>query len=222
MAKVVKLEDFEAAVAEALRVIAGGGVVALPTETFYGLAADPFQEKALKRLYRLKKRPEEKPILLLLGDEAQLFQVVKEVPPLARKLMRRFWPGPLTLVLPARERLPLYLTAGTGKVAVRLTSHPVPRLLAQKYGRPLTGTSANLSGRPPATTPNEVLAMLPEVDLVLAGGSCAARAPSTIVLVTQEEVRLLRAGAIPWREIAKTLKGEEGPPRPEGGRRGPA
>ncbi len=207
MAKILKVSpsNLEAVLKEASVFLREGKVVAVPTETFYGLAVDPWNEKALKRLYILKGRPEGKPVLLLLGEEADLFLVVKELSPLARKLMARFWPGPLTLVLPAREGLPRPLVAQTGKVAVRLTPQPVTRALIRDYGRPLTGTSANLSGRPPAKTAEEVVTYLPQVDLVLDAGPCAGRAPSTIVEVGEERIVLLREGVISFQEIVKVL-----------------
>ncbi len=204
MPKIISSKDHQA-LEKALEALKRGRVVAIPTETFYGLAVDYRNEKALKRLFILKKRPEEKPVLLLIGDLTQLNEIVQDVPSLARNLIERFWPGPLTLVLPARPHLSFFLTAGTGKVAVRLSSHQIPLQLAQALGRPITGTSANLSGRPPARTPAEILAQLPEVDLIIDAGALPAEAPSTIVEVSGESLRLLREGEIPWREICKII-----------------
>lgn len=217
MAEIIRPDD--EGLELALKALREGKVIALPTETFYGLAVDPMNEEALKRLYALKRRPWEKPVLLLLGNEEQLFQVVARLPKLAKALMARFWPGPLTLVLPAREGLPRALTGGKGRVAVRLSSHPVPRLLARRYGRPVTGTSANPSGHPPARTAKEVAERLPEVDLILEGEPPQGLSPSTIVEVEEEEVFLLREGEIPWEKILKALEEAGVPLRPEGGRR---
>ncbi len=196
----------------AVSVLKSGGVVALPTETYYGLAVDPFSESAVQRLFRLKKRPQEKPILLLLGSWEMLALVVAEIPLWAQRLMQRFWPGPLTLVFKARKDLPASLTAGTGTVAVRLSSHPLPTYLSQSFSKPITGTSANLSGAPPATSAIEVKRIFPEVDLILDGGETPGGAPSTIVSVTEFPPRLLRPGKIPWTEIQNLVKqyAEEG------------
>ncbi len=185
----------------AVSVLRGGGVVALPTETYYGLAVDPFSESAVQRLFRLKKRPQEKPILLLLGSREMLIQVVAEIPPWAERLMEYFWPGPLTLVFKARQDLPRSLTAGTDTVAVRLPSHLLPIRLSQGFSKPITGTSANLSGGPPATRAEEVERIFPEVDLVLDGGKSPGGLPSTIVSVVNFPPRLIRPGKIPWEEI---------------------
>ncbi|NPA49586.1 MAG: threonylcarbamoyl-AMP synthase, partial [Thermodesulfobacteria bacterium] len=217
MAKIISLaENQEEALRAALKALKEGKVVVIPTETFYGLAVDCQNEEALKRLFALKRRPEEKPVLLLVGDLAQLEEVVREITPLARKLIAAFWPGPLTLVLEARPGLSSFLTAGTGKVAVRLSSHPVPRRLALSFGRPITGTSANLSGKPPARSVAEVLAQLPGVDLVLDAGVLPARAPSTIVDASGEAPVLLREGEIPWAEILGATGDTDLPPPQRG------
>ncbi len=210
MAKIISLtKDETKALEEALKALSEGLVVAIPTETFYGLAVDFRNEAALRRLFALKRRPKEKPILLLLGDFSQLEQVVEEKTPLARKLMKAFWPGPLTLVLPAKPGLSPLLTAGTEKVAVRLSSHPVPQKLAAALGRPITGTSANLSGRPPARSAEEVEEELPGVDLILDAGLLPARAPSTIVDASGKSPRLLREGEIPWEKILEVISEED-------------
>ena len=211
MPKIFSLKEGEKALKAAVKALEEGLVVAIPTETFYGLAVDYLNEKALKRLFSLKRRPEGKPVLLLLGDKEQVEEVVFKISPLARKLMDHFWPGPLTLVLPARSHLSPLLTAHTGKVAVRLSSHEFPSRLARTLGRPITGTSANLSGMPPARSVDEILAQLPEVDLIIDGGTLPASLPSTIVDVGPEGPRLLREGKIPWSEILRIT--EEDPSR---------
>ncbi len=176
-------------------------IVALPTETYYGLAADPFSETALKRLLALKMRSLEKPILLLLGSRKMLSQVVDEIPPWAQDLIERFWPGPLTMVFKARRDLPKAVTADTGTVGVRISSHKIPTLLSKLFGKPITGTSANISGYPPATSAEEVKQMLPDVDLILDGGKTSGGLPSTIVSVTEFPPRLIRYGKIPFEKI---------------------
>ncbi len=205
MARIVRWQEEEGIVAEILSSLEKGLVVALPTETFYGLAVDPFREEALRRLFHVKHRPEDKPVLLLVGDEKDLDRLVRFLPPMARRLMERFWPGPLTLVLPAREGLPRFLTAGTGKVAVRLSPHPVVRRITRLYG-PITGTSANLSGNPPARTAAEVAKNLPEVDLIVDAGKTPGQEPSTILDVSVDPPRILREGAIKREELEGALR----------------
>ena len=139
----------DAVLFEAARILAKGGIVACPTETFYALAVDAGQETALQRLLEVKGRPTDKAILVLVADQDMAAEVAEVSTPLAKNLMSRFWPGPLTLILPAKAGLPRLLTAGTGTIGVRQPGHPLARRLCQLYGHPLTGTSANLSGREP-------------------------------------------------------------------------
>lgn len=189
----------------AVSVLKADGVVALPTETYYGLSANPFSLKALERIFALKKRPAEKPLLLLLGHRDMLWEVAAELPSWSEPLMTRFWPGPLTLVLRARPGLPRALTAGTGTVAVRLSSHPVPTKLALLFGYPITGTSANRSGSPAVTIAENVSRELPEIDLILDGGPTPGGAPSTIVSLLSYPPRLLRSGQISFESIMDCL-----------------
>lgn len=181
-------------------------VGAIPTETFYGLAADPFSEEALQRLFLLKGRPENKPILLLIADLRQLYDLVKEIPPISKKLMEKFWPGPLTIVFPAKDSLSPLLTAKTNTIGVRLSSSTVVRELVKAFGKPVTGTSANLSGQPPCKSPEEVLKALPQIDFILDFGVLRAKEPSTVVSVVNNQLVLIREGAIPFEEILVLLK----------------
>jgi L-threonylcarbamoyladenylate synthase len=176
-------------------VIRRGGVVAIPTETYYGLGVDPFDEKAVARLLSVKEREPGKPILVLIGSLDQLESCVTEVPPAASVLIEAFWPGPLTLVFPVRPALPTNLSAGTGMVGMRLSScRPLTDLL-QRIG-PLTGTSANRTGHPPARTAEAVQEHLHHaVDLIVDAGPTPGGLPSTVVEV-QTTLRIIRAGAI--------------------------
>lgn len=208
MARVLQLQgsDLNRAVEEAVSVVRRGGILAMPTESFYALGASPFHEAAVQRLCRIKGRPDDKPILVLVADHAQLDSLVGVVTAGAEILMQRFWPGPLTIIFPAAKSLPISLTAGSGTVGVRQPADPVLRDLLRQVG-PLTGTSANRSGEPPARTVAEVLASLgPELDLILDGGPTAAGLPSTIVQTTGS-VRLLREGPISRRQVEKALAG---------------
>ncbi len=181
-------------------------VGAIPTETFYGLACNPFSQKALERLVAIKGREEGKPILLLLGRLDDLTLVVERIPPLGLKLMKLFWPGPLTLVLPAKKNLPKLITGGTGTVGVRLSSLELTRKVAQAFGRPVTGTSANKSNEPAISDPEELLNKLPDLDFILDAGKTEGKAPSTVVSVIENRLELVREGAIPFEEIKRKLE----------------
>ena len=150
-------DNLQAAIQEAAKVILCGGVVAVPTESFYGLAVHALDEKAIERLFSVKRRREHNPVLILIPSKEGLSSYVTEVYEKDRKLMERFWPGGLTMVFFAGPILPRSLTAGTGKIGVRLSSHPVPTKLARAVGAPITGTSANRSGEPPCSTAEEVM-----------------------------------------------------------------
>jgi L-threonylcarbamoyladenylate synthase len=182
---------------EARRVLGAGGVLALPTETFYALAVNSLDEAALDRLFALKARPPEKPVLVLISGPERLSQVAREVPEAASRLLKAFWPGPLTLILPARPGVPDRLTGGTGTIGVRQPRQPqVCRLLAA-LAWPVTGTSANRSGREPLTAASQVAGEFGEaVDLIVDTGPCPGGRPSTIVDVTVSPPRLVRAGAL--------------------------
>lgn len=185
--------------AEALR---AGEVVAHPTETVYGLAVDPFSEDAIKRLFEVKGRPESNPVLVIVASMAQLAPLVREVPRPARVLMKRFWPGPLSLVLPCAPGVPDALTAGTGTICIRCTENPVARGLCAAFGGGVTSTSANRSGEPPALDAGG--ALLPGVALALDGGMLAPSLPSTIYDVSRGT--LLRKGPVGEAEILAALR----------------
>jgi L-threonylcarbamoyladenylate synthase len=179
-----------------------GGIVAYPTETYYGLAVDPFNENALARLFQLKNRPAVKPVLVLVADRAQVDLLAGQITVTARHLMDRFWPGPLTLVLPARSGLSRFLTGGTGTVGLRLSPHPVAAALLQAFGAPLTATSANRSGQDPAVTAGEVRAAFASgVDLILDGGETPGKMGSTLVGVCGSRVTCIREGRISFAQV---------------------
>ena len=183
-------------------IILQGGVIAFPTETFYGLGADGLDEKAVKRIFQVKGREEEKPLLLLVAERSQLSRLVQEVTPPAERLMEKFWPGPLTLVFKASSQASPLLTANTGKIGIRISSHPVARALVQAVGRPITGTSANLSGRPGASTAEEVVQSLGEkLDAVLDGGKTAGGLGTTVLDVSDPSFRVLRDGVVAKKDL---------------------
>ncbi|MEZ0344594.1 MAG: L-threonylcarbamoyladenylate synthase [Caldimicrobium sp.] len=187
-----------------------GKVGAIPTETFYGLSANPFSEEALKRLFYLKKREPDKPILLLLSSLDDLTRVCARIPGIALKLIKAFWPGPLTLVLPAKRGLSSLLTAGTNTIGVRLSSCELTRKIARAFGGPITGTSANISGRPPCKTAEEVLREIPEIDFVVDAGETKGDKPSTVIEILEKDIRLIREGAIAFEEIMRIVGEKKG------------
>jgi len=184
--------------------VRAGGILAIPTETYYGLGTNPFDGAAVTRLLSIKGRPDGKPILILIGDQAQLHDLVSDVSPAAQALMETFWPGPLTLVFPAAKDLPLSVTAGTGTVGVRHTSHAALARLLRRTG-PLTGTSANRSGEPPVQTAAEVEQMIGAVvDMIVDGGPTQGGLPSTVVSVC-DRVRMIREGPIDRAMVEQAL-----------------
>ena len=186
------------------RVLGESGLIALPTESFYGLAAAPFDEQALARLWQVKGRSEGKPILVLIGDESQLGPLIRSIPPAGRLLMKAFWPGPLTIVFPAAVGLSDAVTAGTGSVGVRFSSwEPLANLL-RRVG-PMTGSSANREGQPPPRTAKEVQDSLGDVlDLIVDAGPTPGGRPSTVIDV-RGPIRIVRDGAIERGAIAAQL-----------------
>lgn len=195
-----------AALAQAVRILSRGGVVAFPTDTVYGVGAPGFNPAAVAKLYAVKDRPRHMAIPLLLGRAEDVATVTTSAPPAAWMLIRRYWPGALTLVLRRSGLVPNVVTAGGDTVAVRLPDHAVPRALAGSLGMPLAATSANLSGRRSPVTAAEVLADLGDrVELILDGGPCPGGVDSTIVDLTGERPRMLRQGAISRQEIEGLL-----------------
>ena len=186
------------------RVLGESGLIALPTESFYGLAVAPFDEQALARLWQVKGRSEGKPILVLIGDRTQLEPFVRSIPPAATVLMNAFWPGPLTIVFPAAVGLSDAVTAGTGSVGIRLSAwRPLVDLL-RRVG-PVTGTSANREGSLPSRTVEEVQHNLGDaLDLIVDAGPTPGGRPSTVIDV-QGPIRIIRDGVIERGAIATQL-----------------
>jgi L-threonylcarbamoyladenylate synthase len=186
------------------RVLGENGLIALPTESFYGLAVDPFNEQALIKLWQVKGRSKGKPVLVLIGEEAQLNPFVRNIPPAATVLMNAFWPGPLTIVFPAALGLSDAVTAGTRSVGIRFSAwQPLCELL-QRVG-PLTGTSANREGMPPPTTAEEVRHYFGDaLDLIVDAGPTPGGRPSTVIDV-QGPIRIIRDGAIDREDIVAQL-----------------
>lgn len=189
-------------IAEAVRVLRAGGVIAYPTETFYGLGVLPERSESLARLWALKERPQRGPISLLLPRSPELAELGLArlpLPPAFEPLASRFWPGPLTLVVDARDALDRRLVGGDGGVAVRVSSHPVALALLEALGGPLTATSANFRGEPPAATTAEILAsgLAAKLDFVLEAGQTPGDKPSTVLRLWEGRATILREGAVP-------------------------
>jgi L-threonylcarbamoyladenylate synthase len=186
----------------AAQIVKTGGVVAFPTDTVYGLGANPFIDKAVDRIYQVKGRDRQLPLPILLADEVQIAEVVATVSDVARLLMKRFWPGGLTLVLSKAASFPDNITAGGDSVAIRMPGHEVTLALIRKAGVPIVGTSANLSNQPSALTAEEVKDQLGSaVDLVVDGGRCPGGVESTVVDLTGTVPIILRQGAVPEEKI---------------------
>jgi len=195
------------AIEEAAKWILRGEVVAIPTDTLYGLAVDPFQTAAVERLFDVKGRAPDQAIPLIAADEAQVAASLTPLTGVAARLAEQYWPGALTLIIAASRALSPRISAGSGTVGVRVPQHDVARAIARICGRPITATSANISGQPATADPNVVENTLGDrVELLIDTGMTAGGAPSTIVDVTTAEPRLVRAGAIAWDEIQQWLR----------------
>lgn len=198
--------DSPKALARAVELLHAGEVVAIPTDTVYGVAADGFSPAAIEKLFVAKDRPSHKAIMLLIGDYADLEKATAFISPTAQRLAQRFWPGGLTLVVKARADIPANLTADTGTIGVRLPDSALVRELVRAFGNPLAATSANLSGGENPRTAQDVLSSLDgRIALVLDGGATAGKVASTVLDCTVEPPRVLRAGAIPTGEIEQLL-----------------
>lgn len=193
-------------VQEIVDVLKGEGLVALPTDTVYGLAADIYSSAAVERLADVKARPHDKPIPIFIASIDELETVAREVPETARRLARRFWPGPLTLILNASAHIPEAITAGTGTVGVRIPNLPLVEVILHALDRPITGTSANKSGGINPLSPKDVMKGLRnQFDLLVDGGETGSRMPSTVVDCTQFPLRIIRTGAVRRGTIAALL-----------------
>jgi L-threonylcarbamoyladenylate synthase len=196
-----------AALGQAARILAAGGVVAFPTDTLYGLAADPRNADAVQRLYRIKLRRVEQAIPLIAASRAQVEACAGRLRPLDAALAGHFWPGPLTLVLPAWEGLAPSISGPAGTVAVRVPDHPIALGLAAALGYPITSTSANVSGQ---TAPSSAIGVTVSIgegaDLLIDGGATAGGKPSTIVDTSSGAPRLVRPGAVPWERVLEFLR----------------
>lgn len=184
-----------------------GEVVAYPTETIYGLGVDVFNKRAVKKIYDLKSRDYGLPISILVSDSAMLKEIVTQIPDRVNALMRRFWPGPLTILFEVKESFPKSLVTNTGKVGVRVSAHPIAAALVKAVGRPITTTSANRSGFPPSLNVKHVTKYFGErLPCVIDGGECEPSHGSTVVDVADETMRIIREGALSAEEVIRCFQ----------------
>jgi L-threonylcarbamoyladenylate synthase len=198
-------EPDPAVVRQAAEMIRHGLIVAFPTDTLYGLAVDPRNAAAVRRLFELKGRPETAALTLIAADAAQVRQAA-EMTVAAERLATRWWPGPLTVVLEAKPVLAAECLAGGRTVGIRVPDHPVAVALTLAAGFCVTATSANRSGAPAASTPEAVCEALPDLDAILDAGPAPGGPPSTIVKATMDDVTLVRAGVVPWDRVLRSLQ----------------
>jgi len=191
-------------VSEVVRLLKTGSVIAYPTDTFYGLGADIYNKDAIDRIYSIKNRRSDKPIIILISDKKMLRPLIANghVSPIAERLTDTFWPGPLTLVFNASDAVPALLTANTGKIGIRLPDNELCRLLIGELEHPITATSANISGEGSIDNPADVAKSLGDmIDVLVDGGNTKGGCTSTVVDVTNEQPVVIREGVIPKSEI---------------------
>ena len=199
-------ESDPAAIQEAAAILRRGGLVGIPTETVYGLGADALNEEAVVQIFLAKGRPQDNPLIIHVPDASWLEQYCRDVPPEAYRLAERFWPGPLTMILPRRDIVPLQTTGGLETVGVRCPDHPVTLAIIREAGVPIAAPSANTSGRPSPTTAGHMLEdMDGKIDAIVDGGPCAVGVESTIIDLTCTPPRLLRPGGVTLEQLRDAL-----------------
>ncbi len=197
---------------KSVSVLEAGGMIAFPTETFYGLGVRFDLPESLERLYELKRRPKQKAMPLIIGHIGLLSAIVprdwlEHIPSPVKSLADRFWPGPLTLLLPAGKGLSEFLTAGSGMIAVRIPGESFALNLAREADFPITATSANISGMPPSVNAREVVRYFDDrIDLLVDGGETRGGLPSTIIDATKAPMKIMREGAITTKELENYLE----------------
>ena len=195
----------ESRINEAIATLKGGGVVAFPTDTVYGVGVDPFRPEAVRKLYQIKGRPIDKPIPILVGSRGDVERVAQNLPPMFSQLAEQFWPGELTLIVEAKG-LPTEITAGGDTVGVRMPNHPMALALLQRFGGAIATTSANRSDEPPATSAEEVRSELGElVDIILDGGQTATSIASTVLDLSVAPPQIRRHGGISMDQLASFI-----------------
>jgi L-threonylcarbamoyladenylate synthase len=190
---------------EAVKALKKSGIVAFPTDTVYGIAAMPFNKKAVRKLYKIKNREKKKPIALLVSSKIIARKFAASIPSKAKKLMTKYWPGPLTLIFKKRKSIPDFLTSGLPTIGIRMPKNEIALKLIKKAGGALAVTSANISGNKPAISADQIK-RLKGIDLVIDGGKCKIGIPSSVIAIIDGKLRVLRKGAIRFN---RALKGKE-------------
>ena len=189
-------------IADALR---QGDIMVYPTETVYGIGCDAFNDSAVSRVFEIKQRLQNKPLILLIRDERMLSELAAEIPPLARRLIKVFWPGPLTMIFRAKPGINSLLTGGTGKIGVRQSPHPLAASIFRVFGNPLVSTSANISNEAPAAEIKDIPTLITDkVDLIIDGGRINS-IPSTVIDVANNGIVYIREGAVNKTSIERLL-----------------
>jgi L-threonylcarbamoyladenylate synthase len=205
MSQILKVEsNIKAVSSHAKKVLLQGGVIAFPTDTFYGLGVDPFNLDAVDRIFEIKGRKKNKPLLLLISSREQLKALVKNITHAHFTLMQVFWPGPLTLIFEPKLVIPQNVSAG--RIGIRQPGNPMTLDLISAFGQPITAPSANLAGEAPPTTAKQVDQSLGSfLDLIIDGGTCTGGEPSTLIDATRTPIQLVRPGAIQFCDIKAAL-----------------
>ncbi len=196
----------ERSIATAAAVIKNGGLVVFPTETVYGLGANALDEQAVKKIFLVKGRPQDNPLIIHISEIKQLYSLVSEIPDNAKKLIKRFWPGPLTLILKKTKIVPDIVTCGLDSVAIRMPNNKIALELIKYAGVPIAAPSANISGRPSPTNAKHVaLDLMGKIDMIIDGGSTNIGLESTVIDLTQTPPVILRPGKITQKQIEKII-----------------
>ena len=200
------LKATEEAIAQAAAIIKNGGVVGLPTETVYGLGADALNASAVERIFEAKGRPKDNPMIVHVSSIEEIYSLVKIFPEKARLLAEKYWPGPLTIIMPKSDKVPMRTSGGLDTVAIRMPSHPVMREVIKKSGCPIAAPSANLSGSPSPTNAKYVFDdMDGRIELIIDGGECEVGLESTVITLATEKPKLLRPGGITPEQLEAVL-----------------
>lgn len=200
------LKATEESIEQAVAIIQNGGVVGLPTETVYGLGANAFDSSAVEKIFEAKGRPKDNPMIVHVSSIDEVYPLVKEFPEKARKLAEKYWPGPLTIIMPKSDKVPARTSGNLDTVAVRMPSHPVMRKVIERSGCPIAAPSANLSGSPSPTNAKYVFDdMDGRIELILDGGECEVGLESTVITLATEKPRLLRPGGITPEQLEEVL-----------------
>ena len=198
------MSNLSTSISRAVQILRDGGVIALPTDTLYGISANALDPEAAAKVFSIKGREERSPLPIFVSDSEDLFRYGRDVPDAAVRIAEIFWPGKLTIVVRKSDLIPDVVSGGLDTVGLRIPDHPAPREIVAQLGAPITATSANVSGKPALTSAEDVVAELgSRLDLVLDGGILAPSAPSTVIDVTADPPRILRQGALSASDIQK-------------------